>query len=348
MKSQELLDNGVFTLQIISPEEAAEYRRNFLQAVTEESPEFWEDAPAYVVGGFGALGNPSSFHHPTFRNFRQTMFQKVLPIFRTYSKLYQKNPIWGPASKERYFVQCLMDRISFRQPGTSVAAESWHRDNSLSGLIKPGDQIFGMMLNLSEGPVNFSCVPGSHKTASAWHPGCFDKISPEEAEEESYNENKKNFSLRPGEMIVFFQHIVHEIARPKGKLKQPEFRVYTGVRLSLGETDFYPRDELETWIINQAVPRIKSGQIPDIYTKMHGVCFKNKPFHIAPGVRLSLDEWLERTFRFPEQISDRVHPSLASLKLRLHEKYQPKEAAILFPQPLFGQNKIKDKLKREK
>lgn len=335
MKSQELLNNGVFALRLISPEEVTEYRRDFLRAFTEESPEFLEGAPAYGVGGFGAFGNPSSFHHPTFRKFRQVMFQKVLPIFRTYSRLYRKDPIWNLDSEEKYFVQCLMDRVSWRRPGTSVAAESWHRDNSPPGLVKEGDQIFGMMLNLSENPVNFSCVPGSHKTAMAWRPGRFDKISRGEAEGRSYDENKRVFNLQPGEMIVFFQHVVHEIAKSKGKLKQPEFRVYAGARLSLGKTDFYPEDQLRNAINNQSVPRIKSGQVPDVYSKMHGACFKNRPFRIAPGVRLSLDEWLKQTFRFPEQISGRVHPSLKSLGLELHEKYSPSETKILFPRPLF-------------
>ena len=335
MKSKELIENGVFTLQVLPTENIPEFREEFIRTLAEESPEFLPDAPAYVVGGFGALGNPSSFHHPFFRDLRHRMFQKILPIFRTYSRLYKKEPIWELETEEEYHIQLLMDRASWRRPGTSVANESWHRDNSLPGLIKNGDQIFGMMLNLSEDPINFSCVPGTHSTALAWQAGCFDKISPAEIEEEDYNSRKTIFSLRPGEMIVFFQHIVHEIAKPKGKLKKPEFRLYAGVRLSLGATDFYPKEKLMGWIKAQDVPQIKSGQIPDVYTKMHGVCFKRKPFTVTQGVQLSIEDWLEMTFQFPERISGRVHPSLKSLGLSLHPAYTKEEIRELLPRRLF-------------
>lgn len=252
MKSRELLQNGVFTLSTFTIEKVDKYRGKFSQAI-KESPEFKSDAPVHNIGAFGAMGHPSSFHHPFFRKLRYKIYRKILPIFRRYSLLYTEAPIWPQSSikqdnfsqsspEEKYHIQYLMDRISQRHPGTSLAAETWHRDNSTSDLIKIGDQIFGVMLNLSKDSIKFSCVPGSHKTASAWHPGSFDKITTEEIERENYNDRKKIFTIQPGEIIVFFQHIVHEIAKPKGKLKNTEYRVYGGIRLSSGNTDFFPKN----------------------------------------------------------------------------------------------------------
>ena len=52
---------GVTTLQVFTPKEVSVIRDTILDI---KFPEFREIKEQLVLGGFGALGNPSSHHHP--------------------------------------------------------------------------------------------------------------------------------------------------------------------------------------------------------------------------------------------------------------------------------------------
>lgn len=76
----------------------------------------------YVMGGFGALGNASSFHNPCVRMLR-------LRIMSTAVKLFNEFETVAKPSGPRNLAQ-LVDRMSVREIGSSVSPESWHRDQS--------------------------------------------------------------------------------------------------------------------------------------------------------------------------------------------------------------------------
>eukprot|EP01039_Chlorochromonas_danica_P009686 gene9686-10712_t len=87
--------------------------RTFLQ----DMPEFIHDAPlsldnhAFVLGAFGALGNPSSYHHPAVRALRRRISDYMLTEFFPRTQYAD------------HFVQHLPDRFCIRRKGTAPARE---------------------------------------------------------------------------------------------------------------------------------------------------------------------------------------------------------------------------------
>lgn len=52
-------------------------------------PEFKDQTPPLVLGGFGAFGHASSFHHPFVRNIRMRVKQRLAEtVFREYAPTY--------------------------------------------------------------------------------------------------------------------------------------------------------------------------------------------------------------------------------------------------------------------
>ena len=97
----------------------------------------------YVGGGFGALGNPSSFHNELVRQLRLRIMMSAVPLFSTYEAQARKG-------KRRYAIlEQLLDRMLFRPAKDKPTAESWHRDISLhleefrGANIDEGDIVFG-------------------------------------------------------------------------------------------------------------------------------------------------------------------------------------------------------------
>jgi len=112
---------------------------------TLDQPISAEHPVEYVLGGFGAIGIPSMFHHPDLRELRGACYEAVYPYFAQAF----------PGRK----MEALFDRLSVRRKGTTTSAESWHRD--VGG--KPGDLILGGWLNLDAAgtkPQYFSGIPG--------------------------------------------------------------------------------------------------------------------------------------------------------------------------------------------
>ena len=143
---QDLLDNGVIVIP--APKYIHKEIKNFNNELIEyNNPS--EEIP--IMGGFGAYGNPTSFHHPEIRNIRK--------IIHSYMWNSLKN-IFPSKNAE-----LLMDRFSKRRRGTSTTAESWHRDITSSKNVLIDDIIYGGWVNLDppgSDPQGFSCVPGTH------------------------------------------------------------------------------------------------------------------------------------------------------------------------------------------
>jgi hypothetical protein len=72
----QLYSNGVATLSLFNNSELSGVRDEFWKTV-KEFPEFLPNADTFILGAFGALGNPSSFHNPFVRKTRLNVFHKV-------------------------------------------------------------------------------------------------------------------------------------------------------------------------------------------------------------------------------------------------------------------------------
>ena len=152
-----------------------------------------------VLGGFGALANPSSFHHPWVRKMREMLMCEILD--------YDVLPVEG-RNLEQVF-----DRVMFRRKGDKPTAESVHRDEAVTA--KEGDLIFGGWLNFDKTDQKLLCCPGTHLEVGGQNKG-FAKIK-DAKEIEKYRELMRSVRVPPGHLLVFYENIVHEVASRKAE-----------------------------------------------------------------------------------------------------------------------------------
>jgi len=151
----------------------------------------------------------------------------------------------------------LFDRFSIRVFPEKIGAESWHRD------VIPRDDsiILGGWVNLDDTPQYFNCVPGTHSLdPTEISSEGFVKFNPEEIAD--FNQRRLRVLIPPGSAVIFFQNIVHEIARvPKGT--PPSVRLYIGYSLGKASMGKWI-NEIRNAIENGVIPILPSGQWPEI------------------------------------------------------------------------------------
>lgn len=286
---------GVMCMKVLSDDVRERWARQMWDAM-DEFPEYKVQGKTVQrsLGGFGALGNPSSFHHPTIQRWRNSIKRDILkPLFREYVHL--------KGFSESTRLEMLYDRVSVRcEHFGQPTAESWHRDiydgkkyglrnlprsiEDERGGMHP-DEIFGGWINLSTTDQKFICIVGSHKgeqaLAAQERGGGFAELSPQEIKEQEVEKrcqrqaNKKIGSCHmdnhghvivpPGAMVLFYQRLLHSVSGGK-QPRDPNLRMFNGVRLT-GETN--PLFDHSPVVANNAVPRIPSGQIPPMYSQNH-------------------------------------------------------------------------------
>lgn len=203
--------------------------------------EFAPSAERFSLGGFGAMGNPSSFHCPVVRAVRLKAYTETLfPIFQE---------IWG-ASVQSYS-EVLWDRFSIRYKGTTMTKETWHRDISVKS---PGDVILGGWLNLDPAgspPQRFSCVKGNIMQPKDVG---FVRFTKEQAA--ALEKQKSIVEIPPGHAIFFDQSIAHEVL-PVTQT-QDSWRVYLSHRIttSSGKTQPAALYDKAAIMAEQSVPQI--------------------------------------------------------------------------------------------
>ena len=286
-----------------------------------------DDFPEYIVkgqtaqrvlGGFGALGNPSSFHHPVVQELRATVKRHVTgPLFAEYAVLRN----WDCVNYEM-----LYDRLCVRyRTFGSIAREAWHRDiyDGLAYDMRdlpctlPGDNrdlIFGGWVNLSDENQHFVCQLGSHKStsdaATQYAAGGFvsaDAISKIQAKDalnrqagqsigHVYCDAKGHVVVPPGYLVLFSQSILHAVAGGAGP-KNPSLRLFMGHRLTTESAPLF--DSLESIVVKNSVPRLPSGQVAPMYSSNHYSMFSTFPRY---------REWGQTTFK-PVCLFNRVTPA---------------------------------------
>jgi len=117
-------------------------------------PEFKPGADAYVMGGFGTLANPVSFHNILVRRVREwCVHAAVEGLWRDY--------VDKPGRRGAKLEQ-IIDRMRLRPRGTKPISESWHRDEAILPAGHEQDETFGGWINLDDTLQFFHCVPGTY------------------------------------------------------------------------------------------------------------------------------------------------------------------------------------------
>ena len=71
---KELKDNGVCVIPISKSKKRIKELHDKYICTINSLPEFKEKECLKVLGGFGAIGTASSFHHPYIRNLRRYLY----------------------------------------------------------------------------------------------------------------------------------------------------------------------------------------------------------------------------------------------------------------------------------
>ena len=263
-----------------------------------------------VLGGFGALGNPSSFHHEAVRRLRGLVKRHVAEaVFAPYAAAY---------IGEGVALEALFDRLCVRwESFCRPTPDAWHRDvydahgNGLRPLPAslPGgtpDQLFGGWLNLDNRSQSLVALVGTHRP-SADLPEGFDGFATFDADAiraarlnerlaAQANQHIGNtlhtdatgaIVVPPGHLVLFAQRLVHAV-KSGPQPPTPALRLFHGFRLTCETVPLF--GSLHTSAIaTGGVPRLPSGQLPAMYSKNHYAAFAR-----ASGTRWRA--WGEETF----------------------------------------------------
>lgn len=347
--SQDLHTYGVVTIPVL--QNHTEWANRIWEAI-DEFPEYKVKGKKAqrVLGGFGAYGNPSSFHHPTIRAFRTELKKNITPLFKHYTQA-------GYTTATH--LEMLMDRVCVRYKDFgAVSKESWHRDvyeGDKNGLRKlpPSDDIFGGWVNLSENTQEFVCLIGTHNDPHDGKKGFapvketepLNRLLTTQANQtfgSTKTNSKGHILVPPGHAVVFFQHILHAVLAGKPP-STPELRMFCGYRLAHDSNPLITHD-----LENMSVPFIPSGQIPPMFSQNHYMFFNKFEKFRLWGENTFNKECLfarktkegEQTYYTPGSPIDvgdiNKHRSMPSLKdMGFHfPPYSIEDVQILTPEPL--------------
>ncbi len=261
--AEQLIKDGVAVVPLFTPAEVIDWNARLL-AELKVFPEYVdaEHASKLVDGGFGALANPGSFHNPTVRALRMEINKRTRAFFGVVSAQLH------PSDAEQWKIEQLVDRLALRPKGSSTSSESWHRDQSPTK-----DAVFGGWVNLDSDRLQyFSCNPRTHHESPdglgfATLPPELGKIA---------DTKKVRIEIPPGHWVVFYQNLVHEVA--KMKQTQDSMRLYIGFRLTRSVHPLFVEEKPDKdfgasfdWhshvFVKQGPPPLASGQYPPLWAK---------------------------------------------------------------------------------
>lgn len=319
VKLKELQEKGVTVIPVAWMNAKKRWTtRSIFKDQVSRFPEFKPGATQFVLGGFSALGNPSSFHNVFARRIRQYAMVELMPLFRALVESQDDPQEWK--------LEQIIDRMMWRPAGVTATAESWHRDEST--LAKDDDLIFGGWWNFDDTPQGFSVVLGTHKGVRG-HSG-FAAIKDKELKKK-YTAAKTLVEIPPGHIMIFYEHLIHEVLAKKKKNDQ--FRQFLGWRVTKEVKSLYP---LEDKLANQAVMPLKSNQTPPMYAVLHWCNWRSK---LVTFTELNIKDLCTEQ-RAVKSGADKgktfkvVHREMKSLKeygLPMYPKYGPRETSLYTP-----------------
>jgi hypothetical protein len=267
-----------------------------------------EDNTEFVVGNFGAHGNPSSFHHPEVRQFRLGVFNFI------------KNSLKSSDELSENYLQLLPDRFSqrFRKP----SKEAWHRDASIKYDEFPNSIILGGWVNLDEKDQFFSCILGSHIESD---PGeGFAKLSKDN--KQSYKKRKTLIRIPPGYGISFDERIIHEIADVE--LTSISRRLYMKYHISTDSRSAFDPAVIQRAIQTQGVFPMNEWNFMPIYEKIHVMFWNDKLLEFTKNIR---PEFVAPPNKKGNIYVQKNMISLQEAGIGMFPEYTEEEIQILFP-----------------
>ena len=278
------------------------------------------DTNTFVLGGFSALGNPSSFHNPFVRKMRRGVHPTAKRVItKSFTNIIQE--------KNYKFVQDI-DRLLIREKGLKPTAESWHRDIAAD---QTDEIVFGGWLNLDTENHYFSCILGSqqHNETTEGFVTIKDKNLIQK-----YNREKTIVEIPPGALLIFNETLIHEVLAKSTSFVQ--HRLFMGWRLTTRTQPAIPN--LIHLLQTQSVIPLKSGQIPPLYGKLHWTNWRQRIELFSKNIR---SECLEnRTVQSGKEkgkqytIVAQFMNSLEHYNFQKYKPYKQKEIDILIPQPI--------------
>lgn len=288
--------------------------RTEIDSALEEFQEYVDGVQRYPLGGFGAFGNPSSFHNMVVRNTRRKVFEQLEGTFKHM------------APDNTYKKELLVDRLAIRVKGTSTSGESWHRDESPTA--DDDDIIFGGWVNLDDKEQIFSCNAGTHRDV-AGNKGF--ALIKDTVQIEECNKCRVHVVIPPGHGVIFVQNIIHEVASTK--VKSNSYRLFVGARLTKSDNPLIATIGQE--LDDQAACTIKSGQVPPMWAKLHWTNWVDKLEKYSTNFKQSCREKVQvASGKNKGRVVDRVFrniPSLKTLGLVMYPTYEESEKALYFP-----------------
>ena len=326
---------GVTTVKVLEEDEINQYRTDFTNTMitfpeykrSEINPNLDSkgNPMVYVLGGFGALGNPGSFNNPFVRNLRLRIKKCVIPLFK---EVIENIP--GTLNFEM-----LVDRMMFRTESQAPSAEAWHRDVVPPEKIDDVDEIYGGWINLDTKSQFFSYIPGSHLGVSLKLLKKGFSTIPKDHIPHICSENKQLYEILPGHIVIFPQYIIHEVVSKKAD--RDMMRLFTGWRTTTSKKFLHTdmRERFKT----QAIIPLPSGQLPPMYSANHISFLKNKPFKPIPknDVKVTVETWSHDVIKdvfIHDKVVQRFMNSLEKSGVQMYDPYTESEIEEYLPKPL--------------
>jgi len=264
--AKQLTEDGILVVKILTDTEIEKISKKIRRIKPIEFKKEYNGP--YVLGGFGAFGHPSSFHHPFIKSLRKLIKRRLVEmVFKDFC----------PGRK----LEMLFDRLCERKKDYGLPTrESWHQDVYTSD----SDIIFGGWLNLDPvdfDPQAFLGLKGTQSVRCKSTTG-FSKITSEE-DIKRYDQTlvqQGKILVPPGSIILIQQGIVHCI-NPTVPVES-SFRLFTGFRVTDSEKSLFDNSKVFEYL---GVPKIPSGQIPTIYARMHFIHHRNKISDLTGGIK---------------------------------------------------------------
>lgn len=272
-------------------------RQRFVALFKEEetlAPEFVygpKRSALQTLGGFAALGYPSSFHSVFARSVRAKAWKKLRKS--NALKCFLESQFGADVAKT-YKVELMFDRAMHRRLGQEAGYESPHRDvcplETLEG--NATDILLGGWVNVSDESQYFVGLPGSHKAFASSYAAAehfaklkkkgFTKIDTDKDDDgnftpeyQAYLDGRRLFEVGPGQMIVFPQYLLHEVSKLCGPKRQEQFRLFTCWRLT--QADAVLKKDVKPLVISECrVPEIPSDQTPPMFSPNHSSAFLHR------------------------------------------------------------------------
>lgn len=330
---------GVTTIKVLEADEIQQYRTDFTKTMYD-FPEYKRseinptldshgNPMVYVLGGFGALGNPGSFHNPFVRKLRLRIKKCVIPLFKEVIKNI-------PGGHHTVNLEMLVDRMMFRTDSQAPSVEAWHRDVVPPEKIYDADEIYGGWINLDTKSQFFSCIPGSHLGVSLKLLKKGFSAIPKDTIPHICTGNKQLYEIPPGHIVIFPQYIIHEVVSKK--TDHDMMRLFTGWRTTTS-TKFLHTDMRERFKTQAIIP-LPSGQLPPMYSANHISFLKNKPFKPIPknDVKVTVETWSRDAIKdvfIVDKVVQRFMNSLEKTDVQMYYPYTESEIEEYLPKPLY-------------